>query len=301
VADGVGVELKTPEEVRLMRRAGLVVARALAAMAAAAQPGTATAELDEVARQVLAEEGATSSFLGYRPDWSKTPFPAVVCVSVNEAVVHGLPSDRVLADGDLVSIDFGAVKAGWHGDAALTVEVGAVSPKAHALSETAREALWAGLGAVRLGGRVGDISHAVERTVRRRGRYGLVRDYTGHGIGSAMHQDPDVPNWGRPRRGPALAEGLCLAVEPMVTAGSPRLDVLADGWTVVTADGGWAAHWEHTVTATPRGLWVLTAADGGEAELAARDGSATTPIRLGTRCMAAGVSPVARSLRAMSV
>jgi methionyl aminopeptidase len=267
---GHGVELKTPDQVKAMRRAGLIVARALAAMAEAARPGATTADLDRVAREVLAEAGATSSFLGYSPGWGAPPYPAAVCVSVNEVVVHGIPSDRVLADGDLVSIDFGAVKDGWHGDAAVTVAVGAADPAALALSEAVREALWAGIGAARLGDRLGDISHAVERAVRRAGRYGLVRDFTGHGIGSAMHQDPDVPNWGRPGRGPTLTEGLCLAVEPMATAGSARLALLGDEWTVVTADGSRAAHWEHTMTVTPHGLWVLTAADGGEAELTAR-------------------------------
>jgi methionyl aminopeptidase len=270
VARARGIELKTPAELRQMRRAGLVVAQALAAMAEAVQPGVTTADLDRVARAVLAREGATSSFLGYSPGWGMPPYPATVCTSVNEVVVHGIPSERVLADGDLVSIDFGAILDGYHGDAAVTVEVGTVTPAHHALSETTREALWAGLGAARLGGTVGDLSHAIERAIRRQGRYGIVREYTGHGIGTAMHQDPDVPNLGRPRRGPTITEGLCLAVEPMVTAGSAKTAVLEDDWTVVTADSSWSAHWEHTMTVTPHGLWVLTAPDGGEAELTRR-------------------------------
>ncbi|MDR1448668.1 MAG: type I methionyl aminopeptidase [Propionibacteriaceae bacterium] len=265
-----GIELKTADQIRAMRRAGLVVARALEAMAAAAQPGATTADLDVVARATLEAAGAQSSFLGYSPGWGMPPYPAVVCVSVNEVVVHGIPSDRVLCEGDLVSIDFGASLDGWHGDAAVTVEVGSAAPAARALSEATRQALWAGLGAARIGGRVGDVSAAVERRARQLGRFGVVRDYTGHGIGSAMHQDPDVPNYGRPRRGPVLVEGLCLAVEPMLTAGSPRTASLEDDWTVVTVDGSWAAHWEHTVALTAKGLWVLTAPDGGEAELTAR-------------------------------
>jgi methionyl aminopeptidase len=270
MGEGLGIELKSPADIVKMRRAGLVVAKALEAMSAAAQPGATTADLDEVARDVLAQAGATSSFLGYSPGWGLTPYPATVCTSVNDQVVHGIPSDRVLQDGDLVSIDFGAILDGWHGDAAVTVEVGTVAPAIHRLNEVTRQALWAGLGAARLGGRVGDVSHAIERAVRAQGRYGLVREYTGHGIGTAMHQEPDVPNFGRARRGPSLTEGLCLAVEPMVTAGSARTAVLDDDWTVVTADGSWSAHWEHTMTVTPHGLWVLTAPDGGEAELTSR-------------------------------
>ncbi|MDR1386477.1 MAG: type I methionyl aminopeptidase [Propionibacteriaceae bacterium] len=263
------VELKSVDQLRRMRLAGLVVAKALAAMAEACRPGLTTAELDLLATEILARHRATSSFLGYAPDWGGQPYPGVVCVSINQEVVHGLPSpERVLAAGDLVSIDFGAVVDGWHGDAALTVEVGPVSPAAARLNQATRQALWAGLAAARLGGRVSDISAAVERSVRSQPeRYGIVRDCTGHGIGSAMHQDPDVPNYGRPGRGPGVVEGLCLAIEPMLTLGSRRTTVLEDGWTLVTADGSWSAHWEHTMTVTKHGLWVLTALDGGEAEL----------------------------------
>ena len=253
-----------------MRQAGLVVADALAAMAASVRPGVTTRDLDAVARAVLARHHATSSFLAYAPAPGIPPYPAVVCTSVNEVIVHGIPGDRVLADGDLVSIDFGAELDGFHGDAAVTVEVGAVAPAARRLNAVTRESLWAGIGAARLGGTVGDISAAVEHHVRRQGRYGIVRDFTGHGIGTAMHMEPDVPNVGRPRRGPTLTEGLCLAIEPMVTLGDRRAAVLDDDWTVVTVDGSWAAHWEHTITLTPHGLWVLTALDGGEEELTRR-------------------------------
>jgi methionyl aminopeptidase len=266
-----GIELRTADELKLMRRAGLVVARALAAMSAAVKEGLTTAELDTVARDVLGREKATSNFLGYSPGYGVPPYPATVCTSVDEVVVHGIPGGRVLRAGDLVSIDFGAVKDGFHGDAAVTVGVGPVATPAARLSHVTREGLWAGIGAARLGGTIGDISHAIERSIRGQpGHFGILKDFIGHGIGTAMHMAPDVPNTGRARRGPILAEGLCIAIEPMVTLGSRKTAVLDDDWTVVTADGSWAAHWEHTITVTKHGIWVLTAEDGGAAELAAR-------------------------------
>jgi methionyl aminopeptidase len=195
----------------------------------------------------------------------------VTCISVNAEIVHGIPGDRVLADGDLVSVDFGVSLAGWHGDSAVSVVVGTGSPEASALSEATRQAMWDGIAAARIGGHVGDIAHAVESSVRAQGRrYGIVAEYTGHGIGTAMHQPPDVPNLGRPGRGELLSKGICLAVEPMVTLGSAATATLDDEWTVVTRDGSLAAHWEHTFALTPAGIWVLTAEDGGEAELTAR-------------------------------
>ena len=267
-----GVEIKTPAQLRTMRRAGLVVAETHAAVAAAAAPGVTTRELDEVARDVLARHGAGSSFLGYGAGWGYPPYPAVTCISLNEEVVHGIPGDRALRDGDLVSVDFGAIIDGWHGDGAVTFGVGELAEADQRLSDVTREALWAGIGAARLGGRVTDISHAIERSVAARadGPYGILAEYTGHGIGSSMHQPPDVPNRGRPGRGVKIVEGLALAIEPMVTLGSSTGVTLDDEWTVVTSDSSRAAHWEHTITVTRRGLWVLTAADGGEAELAAR-------------------------------
>ncbi len=268
---GRGVELKNREQLRLMRRAGLVVAEVHAAVMAAASPGATTGELDQIARDVLARRGAGSSFLNYGAEWGQTPYPGVTCISVNEEIVHGIPGERRLQTGDLVSVDFGAYVQGWHGDAAITFGVGGLSEEDALLSETTHEALWAGIGAARLNGRLGDISHAIETSVRvRPRRYGILADYTGHGIGSAMHQPPDVPNTGRAGRGPRLVEGLVLAVEPMVTLGSSVGVTLDDDWTVVTSDGSRAAHWEHTITVTRGGLWVLTAMDGGEAELTAR-------------------------------
>ncbi|MFP5415811.1 MAG: type I methionyl aminopeptidase [Actinomycetes bacterium] len=266
-----GIELKNADQLRLMRRAGLIVAETHAAVRDAAAPGVTTGELDQVARDVLARHGAGSSFLHYGAGWGYPPYPGVTCISVNEEVVHGIPGERVLAAGDLVSVDFGAIVEGWHGDGAVTFGVGELSELDRRLSDDTRESLWAGIGAARLGGRVGDISHAIERSIRSRpGSYGILKEYTGHGIGSAMHQPPDVPNVGRPGRGPRLVEGLVLAIEPMVTLGSSVGVTLEDEWTVVTQDGSRAAHWEHTITVTRNGLWVLTASDGGESELAAR-------------------------------
>jgi methionyl aminopeptidase len=248
-----------------MRAAGLVVARALAAMQTAVAPGVSTADLDAVARDVLRDAGATSSFLGYHG------YPAVICASVNDRVVHGIPSAaEKLAEGDLISIDFGAIVEGWHGDAAITAPVGAVAPELAQLSATCEAAMWDGLAAARAGGRLGDISHAVETSVRRAGRYGIVANYGGHGIGSQMHMAPHILNYGRAGKGPRLLAGMALAIEPMVTLGSRATRELDDGWTVVTVDGSRAAHWEHTVAILDDGPWVLTAEDGGRAELAKR-------------------------------
>jgi methionyl aminopeptidase len=251
-----------------MRRAGLVVAAGLAAMTDAAKPGVSTYELDQVARRVLAEAGAASSFLGYS---GPPPFPGVICSSRNANVVHGIPSrDDVLADGDLISLDFGAIVDGWHGDAAVTVAVGAVSTDALALSDACRTALWDGIAAAQAGGRLTDISHAVQTSVQSSGPFGIVTGYGGHGIGTAMHMDPHILNHGKPGRGPQLVAGMALAIEPMITLGSAHTHQLPDNWTVETVDGSLAAHWEHTVAVLSDGLWVLTAEDGGRAELAAR-------------------------------
>jgi methionyl aminopeptidase len=230
-----------------------------------------TIELDGIARERIAAAGAVSSFLGYGGGFGLPPFPAVTCISVNSEIVHGIPGDRVLADGDLVSVDFGVSVNGWHGDSAITFSVGTPDPVAETLSEATRQAMWAGIAAARIGARIGDIAHAVETSVRAQPqRYGIVAEYTGHGIGTAMHQPPDVPNLGRPGRGELLAKGICVAIEPMVTLGSAATATLDDEWTVVTRDGSLAAHWEHTIALTPAGVWVLTAEDGGEAELRAR-------------------------------
>jgi len=203
----------------------------------------------------MRRSGATPSFLGYHG------FPAVICTSVNEEVVHGIPSDRRLVSGDLLSVDCGAIVDGWHGDAAVTILIGEVSDEAAALSEATRAALWAGLDRARAGGRLSDIGHAIEREIRSRGDYGIVEEYVGHGIGSQMHMYPPVPNYGEAGRGLRLRPGMALAIEPMVTLGGREVGVLSDGWTVITDDHRWAAHWEHTVAITEAGPWVLTALD----------------------------------------
>jgi methionyl aminopeptidase len=259
----MSIEIKTPEQITAMREAGLVVARTLGVLAAAARPGVTTADLDVLAEAEIRAAGAIPSFQGYHG------YPATICASVNEEIVHGIPSPRrSLREGDIISIDCGAIIGGWHGDAAVTVGVGAISAADAALLEACETALWRGLAQARAGGRLGDISHAVETSVARSGRYGVVEEYTGHGIGGAMHMDPPVPNYGRAGRGPRLRPGMALAIEPMVMLGGAETVLLDDGWTVVTADGSRAAHFEHTVAITVDGPWVLTAEDGGESGFA---------------------------------
>jgi methionyl aminopeptidase len=256
-----GLEIKTPDQIDGMRKAGLVVGRTLEVLRAAVRAGIRTRELDAIAEDSIRSSGATPSFLGYHG------FPASICASVNDEVVHGIPGDRMLADGDVISIDCGAIVDGWHGDAAITVAVGEVPDEVTELMRVTEEAMWRGIAAARVGGRVTDISHAVESHVRGQGSFGILEDYVGHGIGSQMHLPPNVPNVGKPGRGPRLVQGLALAVEPMVTLGGPDTDVLDDDWTVVTSDGSWAAHTEHTFVLTDTGAWVLTALDGGEQRL----------------------------------
>jgi methionyl aminopeptidase len=258
------IQIKTAAQLAAMAEAGQVVARALSAAAAAVAPGVSTAELDAIAAREIREAGAAPSFLGYHG------FPATTCVCINDEIVHGIPrAARRLQAGDVVSIDCGAIVRGWHADAAVTVPVGAVTAELGRLIATCERALWHGLAAARAGARLGDVSHAVERCARaagpggRAGKYGIVEDYVGHGIGSEMHMDPPVPNLGRPGRGPVLTEGMALAIEPLLVLGSPATRLLDDGWTVVTEDGSPAAHFEHTVAITPGGPWVLTATDGG--------------------------------------
>ncbi len=258
-----GIQIKTPEQIAGMRRAGLVVGETLELLRSSVRAGLTTGELDAIAEDNIRSSGATPSFKGYHG------FPGSICASVNDEVVHGIPGERVLAAGDLVSIDCGAIVDGWHGDAAITVAVGEVPSEVTELMRVTEEAMWRGIGAARLGGRVTDISHAVESHVRSQGGYGILEDYVGHGIGTEMHQPPNVPNFGRPGRGPKLVRGLALAVEPMITLGGKDTELLEDDWTVITADGTWAAHFEHTFTLTPTGTWVLTALDGGEAALTA--------------------------------
>lgn len=252
------VPQRTAGELDAMAAAGSVVAAALRAVRAAAVAGVSSLSLDDIAETVIREAGATPSFLGYHG------YPASICVSVNDRVVHGIPSAaEILAAGDLVSVDCGAVLDGWHGDAAITFGVGPLSPADEALSEATRESLEAGIKAMMVGNRLTDVSHAIERGTRtaetRYGRsFGIVDGYGGHGIGRQMHLDPFLPNEGAPGRGPVLVAGSVLAIEPMLTLGTGRTVVLDDNWTVTTADGSRAAHWEHTVAVTEDGPRILT-------------------------------------------
>jgi len=242
---------KTPEQLALMRNAGRVVAEMHARIREAIRPGVTTAELDRIGRQVLNEAGARSNFLGYHG------YPAVICASPNDVIVHGIPNDLPLEEGDIVSIDCGAVVQGWHSDAAFTAPVGEVSAEAARLIATAEASLDAAIAAMVAGNRLTDVGHAVQ-TVAEAAGYSVVRDYVGHGIGTAMHEEPDVPNYGPPGKGPTLVPGVVLAVEPMLNAGGPETVLLDDGWSVVTADGSLSAHVEHSIAVTEHGPEVLT-------------------------------------------
>ncbi|MFE7931226.1 type I methionyl aminopeptidase [Streptomyces sp. NPDC057456] len=252
------VELKTDTSIEAMYAAGQVVARALTAVRDAADVGVSLLELDELAHDVLREAGATSPFLGYRPSFAMTPFPAVLCASVNDAIVHGIPTEYRLRDGDLLSADFGATLDGWAGDSAISFTVGTPRPADVRLIETAERALAAGIEAAVVGNRVGDIAHAIG-TVCREAGYGIPEGFGGHGIGRHMHEDPSVPNEGRPGRGYPLRHGMALAIEPMLIAsGKDGYHEAEDGWTLRTNDGSRAAHAEHTVAITESGPRILT-------------------------------------------
>jgi methionyl aminopeptidase len=255
------LELKTPDQIALMREAGRVVALTIKAVTDAAAPGVTTKELDALAAETIASHGASSNFLGYGADVGP-PFPGVICTSVNEETIHGIPGNRALQDGDLFSVDCGAVVGGWHADAAATVAIGSVPESYRELMRVTEAALWAGIGAMRSGRRVRDISRAVENSVRAEGpQYGIVEGYTGHGIGTALHMDPDVPNVARLRHTPRIVPGLVLAIEPMIVLGSPDVREMPDEWTVSAIDGSVAAHFEHTVARTADGIEVLTLLD----------------------------------------
>jgi len=252
------IALKAGSEIARMRVAGAVVAEILASVAAAAVPGVRLKDLDRLAADIMRRRDATPSFLGYHPTWAPRPYPGVLCLSINETIVHGIPDGRKLQDGDLLSIDCGVSVGGYHGDSAITIGVGGMTEPNRRLIETAEQALAAGIQAAQPGARLGDVSHAIER-VSRAGGYGIPYAYGGHGIGRAMHEDPHVPNTGEPGTGLLLREGLVLALEPMLLAGGKDgTRVLRDGWSVVTADGGRAAHAEHTVAITADGPVVLT-------------------------------------------
>jgi len=250
---------KSPTEIDRMRRAGRLVGHALSTLVETVRPGVTLLELAAQAERVIRDGGGIPSFLGYHG------FPATLCLSPNDWIVHGIPNGYVLKDGDILSIDCGAIVDGWHGDAAVTVPVGQVDDAARRLIETTERAMWAGIAQVRAGNRLSDIGHAVEKVAAAPG-YGVVREYVGHGIGTRMHEEPQVPNYGRPGRGLRLEVGHALAIEPMVNEGSPESRVLDDGWTVVTRDGSRSAHFEHTVAITPQGPEVLTLLDDARQE-----------------------------------
>jgi len=247
----MSITLKSPAEIAKMRQAGRVVAEMLEACAVAARPGITTDDLDKVAREVLSRRKAKSNFLNYHG------YPAVICTSPNDVIVHGIPGTYRLEDGDIISIDCGAIIDGWHGDAARTIPVGEISEEARKLLLVTEESLWAGIQHVRKEARLSDIGHAVQ-TVAEGAGFSVVREYVGHGIGRAMHEEPQVPNYGDPGKGMKLKVGHVLAVEPMVNFGSPETQLNDDGWTVVTADGMLSAHFEHSIAVTENGPEVLT-------------------------------------------
>jgi len=246
----VSVQKSWPE-LQTMARACRIVVDALDALEAAAVPGTTTKEMDRIAREHIEKAGARPAFLGYRG------YPATLCISVNEEVVHGIPGPRKLREGDIVGLDLGCIVDGFFGDAARTVAVGRISDEAARLTKVTREALFAGIDACHPGKRVGDIGHAVQSHAERHG-YSVVREFVGHGIGTSLHEEPQVPNYGPPGRRERLVPGMCLAIEPMVNVGRPEVDVLEDGWTAVTRDRSLSAHFELSVAVTARGPWILS-------------------------------------------
>ncbi|AEB09289.1 methionine aminopeptidase, type I [Desulfobacca acetoxidans DSM 11109] len=245
------IKLKSPLEIGKLQVANQIVAEALAEMAAIIQPGLETLELDILAEEICRRRKVKPAFKNYRG------YPRSVCVSINDEVVHGIPSHRCLEEGDLVSIDFGVRYDGYFGDAAVTVPVGEVSSSAKKLMATTEEALYAGIGQVCIGHRLSDVSHAIQETVEKEG-FSVIRDFVGHGIGRALHEDPQIPNYGPPGHGPVLQAGMTMAIEPMVSAGDWQVSVLPDGWTAVTKDGSLAAHYEHTIALTEKGVLILS-------------------------------------------
>ena len=245
------IAIKNSRELRAMKEACIISARALQLAGKAIEPGVTTGEVDRIVRQYIESEGATPSFLGYGG------FPASACISINEQVIHGIPGKRVIHAGDIVSVDVGACLNGFHGDNAATFAAGEVSSEAQALMDATRESLYEGIRAAVAGGRVGDIGAAVQRYVEVRG-YSVVRQFVGHGVGTNLHEDPSVPNFGTPGRGPRLLPGMTLAIEPMINAGTGDVRILGDGWTTVTKDSRLSAHFEHTVAITADGPVILT-------------------------------------------
>ncbi len=258
----MAIQIKTLAQLKIMRRAGLLVGQTLELLRESIKSGMTTDALDAIAAANIKRGGGTSNFKGYHG------FPATICVSINDEIVHGIPGPRTINDGDIVSIDCGAIIEGWHGDAAISVGVGSVNAADQKLMEVCQESIWIGIAAGCNGAKLTDIGFAIEKYVNSQGRYGILREYGGHGIGTEMHQEPHVLNFGKAGNGPEIIPGLVLAIEPMITRGSAKTKVLKDGWTVVSIDRSRGAHFEHSYAIAPDGKpFVLTALDGGKAKL----------------------------------
>ena len=258
----MAIQIKTLDQLKTMRRAGLLVGQTLELLRQSIKVGMRTDALDAIAAANIKRGGGTSNFLGYHG------YPATICISINDEIVHGIPGDRVIQDGDVVSIDCGAIIDGWHGDAAFSVGVGTVDPADQKMMDVCEESMWRGIAAGSLNAKLSDIGHAVEQYVNSQGKYGILREYGGHGIGTEMHQEPHVLNFGRKGFGPKILPGMALAIEPMITRGTDKTKVLGDDWTVVSTDGSRGAHFEHSYVICPDGKpFVLTAYDGGREKL----------------------------------
>ena len=256
-ANTKGITVKAPREISLMREAGRIIAEAKSAVKNALAPGVTSAEMDALAEEIIKKRGAIPSFKGYQPAPHMPPFPATICFSFNEEIVHGIPSDRKMQDGDIVSVDFGAIVEGYHGDSAFTAGVGLVTDTAQKLIDVTAESLCTGIAKATPGSRLTDISNAIQVFAEAEG-FSVVREYVGHGIGRALHEEQQIPNYGSPGSGPLLQEGMVLAIEPMLNIGTWKTKIMPDGWTVVTEDGKLSAHSEHTVAITSEGPEVLT-------------------------------------------
>ena len=260
----MAIQIKTLEQLKIMRRAGLLVGQTLELLRQSIKPGMTTDALDAIAAASIKRGGGTSNFKGY----GHPGFTGVICVSINDEIVHGIPGPRIINEGDVVSIDCGAIIEGWHGDAAISMGVGTVHPEDQKLMDVCEESMWQGIAAGKNGSRLSDIGYAIEQYTNSQGDYGILREYGGHGIGTEMHQEPHVLNFGKAGQGPEIKPGLVLAIEPMITRGSARTKVLDDDWTVVSVDGSRGAHFEHSYCIAPDGKpFVLTALDGGRAHL----------------------------------
>jgi len=259
----MAIQIKDLEQLKVMRRAGLLVGQTLQVLRENIKAGMSTDALDAIAAANIKRGGGTSNFLGYHG------YPKTICVSINDEIVHGIPGPRIINDGDIVSIDCGAIIEGWHGDAAFSIGIGNVDPADQKLMDVCEESMWVGIAAGKNGGKLSDIGYAIEQYVNLQGKYGILQEYGGHGIGTEMHQEPHVLNFGKAGNGPEIIPGMALAIEPMITRGTHKTKVLADDWTVVSTDQSRGAHFEHSYVICPDGKpFVLTSIDGGKSELA---------------------------------